>query len=95
MNSSKMKDAVNLYCWIEWVLMSDLPFSFVDNDITRSNSGLDPITSKALLSGMECSVGTSRKESKLLCLLLLESFLMAGLRQVLTSLLCLPAFTTR
>ena len=53
MNSSKMKDAVNLYRWIEWVLTSDLPFSFVDNEITRSNSELDPFTSKALLEGME------------------------------------------
>ena len=32
------KKSQNLFRWIEWVVTSNLPFSFVDNELTRTNT---------------------------------------------------------
>lgn len=37
------KQARNIAKWIEWVIMDDLPFSFVDRERTRLFTSLDPI----------------------------------------------------
>ena len=35
------KDAKDYHDWIEWVIMCDLPLSFVENKYTRANSRMD------------------------------------------------------
>ena len=40
------KKSQNLFRWIEWVVCSNLPFSFVDNELTRVNT---QSTRKAIL----------------------------------------------
>jgi uncharacterized CHY-type Zn-finger protein len=53
LNSSRMRKAINLFRWIEWIIIHDLPFSFVESEYTRKNTSLDPISINALLLGME------------------------------------------
>jgi len=42
--------AMNMYKWIEWLVMCDLPYSFVDCDYTRKNTLLKPIGSRSVAS---------------------------------------------
>jgi hypothetical protein len=45
--------AVTAFRWLEWIIMEDLPFSFVENSLTRKNVALDPITRPTLTKYME------------------------------------------
>ena len=38
--------ATNIYKWIDWVVEGNLPFYFVNLEITRQNSIMDPISTK-------------------------------------------------
>ena len=40
--------ATNIYKWIDWVVEGNLPFYFVNLEITRQNSIMDPISTKTL-----------------------------------------------
>jgi hypothetical protein len=38
----------NVYKWIDWLVESNLPFSFVDEQVNRKYSNLKPICNKTL-----------------------------------------------
>lgn len=42
----------NLFKWIEFIVMNDLPFSFVENALMRSVSNLRSICIKTLMNGL-------------------------------------------
>ena len=44
--------AWNVYRWLEWVIMDDHPFTFVEKPLTRKNSSLEDITRVTLLKYM-------------------------------------------
>jgi hypothetical protein len=47
--TKRVSDAIiNAFKWLEWIIMEDLPFSFVDNTLTRKNVALDPISRPTL-----------------------------------------------
>lgn len=55
--------AMNMYKWINWIVMCDLPYAFVDNKLTRDNCLLDPVCSRsvsacvlALVEGVEQTI---------------------------------------
>ena len=52
--SSSLK-ARDIYNWIEWIVMRDLPFSFIDDKYTRkfSTHNLEAICSNTLQTYME------------------------------------------
>ena len=37
------EDANNLYCWLDWIIISGLSFSFIEQDLTRTHIKLKPI----------------------------------------------------
>jgi molybdopterin-biosynthesis enzyme MoeA-like protein len=41
--------AKNLFNWIEWVVMTDLPLYFVEDPYTRKNVRLTPISERTLI----------------------------------------------
>ena len=45
-------EAINLLCWIDWVVVESLPFSAVKNPRTRKPSSLQPITTDTLMKHM-------------------------------------------
>ena len=49
------KKSQNLYRWIEWIVSSNLPFSFVSNDLTRLNTqnSREPISRTTLMKYMD------------------------------------------
>lgn len=47
------KDAKEYHDWIEWIVMADLPFMFVENKYTRKNSSLGSIGKALLMEYME------------------------------------------
>ena len=47
------EDAKAYHDWIEWVVMCNHPFTFVENEYTRKNSKLGEISKKTLLDYME------------------------------------------
>ena len=42
------KKAINIYKWLEWVIMGDQPLSFVEKIFTRKNTNLEPISRTTL-----------------------------------------------
>ena len=47
------QDAKDYFNWIEWVVMGDHPFSFVENKYTRANSRISSISRPTLMEYME------------------------------------------
>jgi hypothetical protein len=47
------KDATDYHDWIEWVVMGDHPFAFVENKYTRANSRISSISRPTLMEYME------------------------------------------
>ena len=45
------KKAINIYKWLEWVIMGDRPFSFVENSFTKTN--LESILRTTLMKYLE------------------------------------------
>jgi hypothetical protein len=45
--------AWNIYYWLEWIIMDDLPFDFVERELTAANTKLLPICSKTFIKYME------------------------------------------
>jgi hypothetical protein len=45
--------AWNIYHWLEWIIMDDLPFNFVERELTAANTKLLPICSKTFIKYME------------------------------------------
>ena len=43
------KKAQNLYGWLDWVCMELKPFEFVESDLTRKYTNLQPICQKTLM----------------------------------------------
>ena len=41
-------EALDIYKWLEWIIMSDLPFNFVENSYTRSCAKMCSITVNSL-----------------------------------------------
>ena len=41
--------AVNAFNWIEWIVMDDLPFSFIEKRLTRKNTSLEPLSRSSLM----------------------------------------------
>ena len=57
----------NLYSWVEWVCVGMKPFSFVEDELTRKYSSLQPICTKTLKKYMSLLTTTVEREiSKLL-----------------------------
>ena len=62
--SSKItKKGKNVYLWINWICSSLKPFSFVDNELFREYSRLEPICSNSLKKYMELL--TKKVEAKI------------------------------
>ena len=48
MKAQVPKEAVNICRWLQWIIMGNLPFEFVNNKYTRANAKLDPICDTTL-----------------------------------------------
>ena len=46
-------DAKNMFAWIEWIVMADLPITIVDNEYYRKRSNLKPTSYKTVSKHME------------------------------------------
>ncbi|DBA01274.1 TPA: hypothetical protein N0F65_010866 [Lagenidium giganteum] len=55
--------ARNAHKWLQWVVSSNLPFSFLDNPMTREHVDLKPVSSKMLRKYLH--LVTSKVESKI------------------------------
>jgi hypothetical protein len=44
----------DMYKWIEWVIMKNLPLKMMDNPLTREGMRYKPITSKLLRKNINC-----------------------------------------
>ena len=42
------KKGANIFKWLEWIVLADLPFQFAEHHLTRKNSSLDSITDETL-----------------------------------------------
>ena len=45
--------AVNIYGWMDWVVMNGLPFSFVENEYNKKYTSLNPISRPTLMKYLE------------------------------------------
>jgi hypothetical protein len=43
------KKASTVFSWLEWIVMANLPFVFVENVLTRKNTKLDSIARNTLM----------------------------------------------
>jgi len=43
------KKSSTVFSWLEWIVMADLPFVFVENELTRKNTKLDSISRNTLM----------------------------------------------
>ena len=46
-------EAKNMFAWIEWIVMADLPVTVVENDLYKKRSNLSPTTYKTVTKHME------------------------------------------
>ena len=56
--------AWNIYYWLEWIIMEDLPFDFVERKLTVANTKLLPICSKTFIKYMELTYEAIEKKVK-------------------------------
>ena len=63
--------AVNIYGWMEWVVMNGLPFSFVENDYNKKYTSLNPISRPTLMKYLEL---VAEKVEQKITVLLPEKF---------------------
>jgi len=42
------KKGANIFKWLEWIVVANLPFQFVEHPLTRKNSNLDSITDETI-----------------------------------------------
>jgi hypothetical protein len=54
--------AVNIFKWIQWIVMKLLPFSFVECEFTRQNSNLEPISRKTLVKYINLTAAEVEKK---------------------------------
>ena len=47
------KLAKNRYGWLEWIVVNGFPFSFVENEVSRRYTNLEPISRRTLLKDMQ------------------------------------------
>lgn len=45
--------AINIFGWLDWIIMDNLPFSFVENPLTRKYTNLKPICTNTFMKYME------------------------------------------
>ena len=48
-------EAKNMFGWIEWIVMADLPVTVVENDLYKKRSNLSPTTYKTVTKHPERS----------------------------------------
>jgi hypothetical protein len=48
------KKTYNIYKWIEWVVVENLPFSFCEKKLTRENTSRDTISRTSLMKYLDC-----------------------------------------
>ena len=46
-------EAKNMFCWIEWIIMADLPVTIVENELYKKRSNLESTTYKTVTKHME------------------------------------------
>ena len=84
------KREADMFGWIEWVVMRNMPLAEVDDEITRTGMRNGPITSKLLRKMLFCFQLKSIVKSRRNCLIKLSLYLMDGLRGLITTLLFMP-----
>jgi hypothetical protein len=47
-NPSANKKGANVFKWLEWIVLANLPFQFVEHPLTRKNSNLESITEETI-----------------------------------------------
>ena len=49
-------EASNVFRWLEWIIMNDHPFSFVEKSLTRKNCNLKPISRNSIVKYLDALV---------------------------------------
>jgi hypothetical protein len=79
-----------MYKWIEWVIMKNQPLSIVDDPLTREGMRYRPVTSKLLRQNILLLCKEMQAISNVSYLTSLHWSLMAGLKELYITLVCLP-----
>jgi hypothetical protein len=48
------KKSNNIFRWIQWIVVDNLPFAFVEKKLSRENSCLDPISRGTVMKYLDC-----------------------------------------
>ena len=73
------KKAQNLYGWLDWGCMELKPFEFVEKDLTRKYTNLQPICRKALMKYMHLT--RLEVEKTITKIVVIDTFLCSGLNR--------------
>lgn len=57
-------EAKNMFGWIEWIVMADLPMTVVENEFYKKRSNLEPTTYKTVTKHMETLLSLVRQNIK-------------------------------
>jgi hypothetical protein len=57
-------EAKNMFGWIEWIVMADLPLTVVENEFYKKRSNLESTTYKTVTKHMEALLRLTRENIK-------------------------------